>query len=121
MKLRFAAILGLALPGLFAASPPPAHSPAPAPAPADPKAEQKAQLQALDLEIERFDALVAKVADLQQRASAKSFLDGFKDRRGPLRAAFNHDTYVELRWEIDVEYQRLAAWVRQAGTPPVKP
>ena len=108
-----AAVLSLVLPVLAAAP-----APAPKAAKLEPSAEQTADLKALDLEIARFDAVLATVADAQQRASEKAFLDGFKDRRVALRAKFNHDAFVELRWEIDVEYQRMVAWLRPAETPP---
>ncbi len=90
------------------------------PAKAAPSAEQKTEMKALDQEIARFDALAATVKDRGEKASAKAFLDGFKDRRQALRAAFNHDAYVELRWEIDVEYQRLVAWFAPPVTPAPK-
>ena len=103
------AVLSLALPTLTAAPPP---------AKAEPSAEQQAEMKALDREIARYDAVLATVADGHERASQKAFLDGFKDRRVALRAKYTHDAYVELRWEIDVEYQRLVAWLRPAETPP---
>jgi hypothetical protein len=73
--------------------------------------EQKTALKALDDEITRFDALIATVPDVQQRTAVKAFMDGFKDRRVAIRRAYDHETYNELRWEINVEYQRLVAWL----------
>jgi hypothetical protein len=77
---------------------------------------QKAELKALDLEIARFDALSDTIPDVQQKAATRAFLDGFKDRRVALRMAFDHDAYLDLRWEIDVEYQRLVVWL---GAPTI--
>jgi hypothetical protein len=88
-----------------------------APAKAAPSSEQKTKLKVIDQEIARFDALTATIMDRGEKASVHAFLDGFKDRREALRTAFNHDTYLELRWEIDVEYQRLVAWLAPPSIP----
>ena len=87
---------------------------------AAPDPRQKTDLKVLDGEIARFDALAATVTDRGERATVKAFLDGFKDRREALRAAYNRDTYLELRWEIDVEYQRLVSWLAPPATPAEK-
>ncbi len=65
---------------------------------------------ALEAQIACFDTLTAKVPDIQQRTAMKALLDGFKDRRDELHKNYNSDSYGDLRWDINVEYQRLVAW-----------
>src|SRR5258708_6125513 len=64
---------------------------------------------ALEAQIACFDTLTAKVPDIQQRTAMKALLDGFKDRRDELHKNYNSDSYGDLRWDINVEYQRLVA------------
>jgi hypothetical protein len=78
--------------------------------------EQIAELKVLDVEIARFDSLENTMPDVQQKGVTKAFLDGFKDRQVALHKAFDHEAYLDLRWEIDVEYQRLVVWL---GAPTV--
>jgi hypothetical protein len=107
-------LLGLAA-GLFLAS---AHAEPPAKTigKAGPSAEEAADLKVLDQEIGRFDQLAGTISVREEKALVKSYLDGFKDRRLALRADFKRETYLELRWEIDVEYQRTVAWLKWAGS-----
>jgi hypothetical protein len=95
-----------------------AESPGPAAAVATKK---QAALGVLDRQIALFDQLAAAISDREEKASVKAILDGFKDRRAALRSIFENDTYLELRWEIDVEYQRLQAWLKGETEPPVPP
>jgi hypothetical protein len=113
-----AAILGFALP--MSAQP----APAPAAAAAAPEYtdEQKTALKALDNELARFDAMLEKDTDLQHKATVKAFLDAFKDRRDAMnKVPFDQGKYDEIRFDINVEYQRLAMWLADPITPPVAP
>jgi hypothetical protein len=93
-----------------------AAAPAAAPAYTD---EQKNLLKALDAELARFDALLEKDDDVQHKATVKAFLDAFKDRRDAMnKVPFDQGKYDEIRFDINVEYQRLAMWLAAPITPP---
>lgn len=114
-----AAVLALAAP-MFAAQPPAAAAPAAEAAPAPYTDDQKALLKALDAELARFDAMLEKDDDIQHKATVKAFLDAFKDRRDAMnKATFDQGKYDEIRFDINVEYQRLAMWLAAPMTPPV--
>jgi hypothetical protein len=84
--------------------------------------EQKAALKALDNELARFDKMLEKDDDLQHKATVKAFLDAFKDRRDAMnKVPFDQGKYDEIRFDINVEYQRLAMWLADPITPPVPP
>jgi Skp family chaperone for outer membrane proteins len=94
--------------------------------PAAPKAEsaiahtpeQKAALEALDAELVRFDGRLAQVAEPGYREEVAAALKKFKQRRDALRQAeFDQGKYDELRFEINVEYQRVMMWLRPPPTP----
>jgi len=81
--------------------------------------EEKHALRALDAELERFDAMLEKDDDLQHKATVKAFIDAFKDRRDAMnKAPFDQGKYDEIRFDINVEYQRLALWLAPPITPP---
>jgi hypothetical protein len=81
--------------------------------------EQKTALKALDAELARFDAMLEKDDDVQHKATVKAFLDAFKDRRDAMnKAPFDQGKYDEIRFDINVEYQRLAMWLADPITPP---
>lgn len=80
--------------------------------------EQKALLKALDAELVRFDAMLAKDDDAAHAATVKEFLAGFKARRDAMnKVAFDQGKYDELRFDINVEYQRLAQWLLPTNAP----
>ena len=108
------AVLGFGVPVLSA------QNATPAPAAAAPvyTDEQKASLKALDAELARFDAMLQQDTDVQHKATVKAFLDGFKDRRDTMnKVPFDQGKYDEIRFDINVEYQRLAMWL----APPITP
>ncbi len=87
-------------------------------APVEYTAEQKALLQALSAELTRFDTMLAKDDDAAHAATVKAVLDGFKQRRDAMnKITFDQGRYDELRFDINVEYQRLAMWLVPPGTP----
>jgi hypothetical protein len=66
----------------------------------------------------RFDALLEKDDDVQHKATVKAFIDAFKDRRDAMnKAPFDQGKYDEIRFDINVEYQRLAMWLADPITP----
>ncbi|MSU65098.1 MAG: hypothetical protein EXS38_03110 [Opitutus sp.] len=84
--------------------------------------EQKVLLKALDAELARFDAMLDQDTDVQHKATVKAFLDGFKDRRDAMKKVnFDQGKYDEIRFDINVEYQRLAMWLAPSLTPPPAP
>lgn len=85
--------------------------------------EQKALLKALDSELDRFEALIAKVDDAKYAEFVKSQLDGLRKRRDVfLKAAFDSGRYDEIRYDLNVNYQRVAQWLAPsiAPAPPAK-
>jgi hypothetical protein len=81
--------------------------------------EQKQQLKNVDADIQRFEALVAKVDDAKYAAEVKEQIDGFKKRRDTMHTvAFDSGKYDELRFELNSEYQRVAMWLAPLRTPP---
>jgi hypothetical protein len=81
---------------------------------------QKASLKALDGELARFDAMLEEDTDIQHKATVKAFLDAFKDRREEMnKEPFDQGKYDEIRFDINVEYQRLAMWLAPPITPPL--
>jgi hypothetical protein len=107
------AAVGLALAPVRGQLPAPA---APAAVPATP--QQKTALEALDRAVARFDILLARDDDARHQAAARTVLDGLKKRRDALHLAFDQSKYDDLRTELNLEYQRLAAWV---GPRPAAP
>jgi hypothetical protein len=97
-----AAVLGLAPPRSRAAesAPPPPSQAAPA-----------GSLDALDRAIRRCEVLLARDDDPDHRASAQAELDGLRQRRDALRRDFDAAKAADLRVELNLEYQRLAAWI----------
>ena len=90
----------------------------PAPAPVEYTAEQKALLQALDDQLARFGALLAKDENVSHAASVKAVLETLQLRRDAFRrVAFDQGKYDELRYDLNVAYQRLNLWL----APPVAP
>ncbi|MGH7944424.1 MAG: hypothetical protein ACREH8_02120 [Opitutaceae bacterium] len=81
-------------------------------------AEQKAAVDSLDVMLAGFDALFAKITDVDLKAATKLFLDGVKERRDALRKNFDQNFYNDLRLDIYHEYQRTALWLQPLRTPP---
>jgi hypothetical protein len=110
--LFFRLVLAAATLGLFGprlrADEPTAAAPTPLTAP------QQASLETLDRAFARFDTLLARDDDARHRAATQATLDGLKHRRDALRAAFDASKCDDLRTELNLEYQRLAAWVGPA-------
>ncbi len=74
-------------------------------------AARQAAYETLDAQISLLDTLVGRVPDVQQRTAVKALLDGFKDRRLALKTTFDKNAADDLRWEINVETQRLISWM----------
>ena len=113
-SLRFLTLLSLLVIGFVARSQA-AETPAASARPSYTD-EQKGLLAALDAELVRFDAMLAKDTDAGHAAFVKTLVDGFKARRDAMnQAAFDQGKYDELRFDLNVEYQRLALWL----APPI--
>lgn len=82
--------------------------------------EQERPLVALDAAIGRFSALVDEVTDVQYQAVNKGFLADFTNRSLSLRNSYDQTACNDLRLDLNIEYQRLAAWlVTQSLSMPV--
>src|SRR4051812_4518923 len=81
--------------------------------------EQKVALEALDAELVRFDGRVQQITATGYKTEMQGTLAKFKERRDKFRAgAFDQNKYDELRFEINVEYQRMMILLRPLPTPP---
>ena len=101
----------IAVAGLLRAQP--AAVPAGAPTP-----EQKSALNALDAAIARFASDLERMTDLGQRARSESLLDVFKERRSAMhQQRFDQVRYDELRFDLNVEYQRLGQFLAKSSPP----
>ena len=93
------------------AEPPPAEAPVFTP-------EQVAALNALDAAVARYEADLARMPDAGQRARSDALLDVFKERRNAMRRQrFDQVKYDELRFDLNVEYQRLGQFLAPPSTP----
>lgn len=82
-------------------------------------AEQAAALETLKLELARLDPMLEKVDDLQHQAWVRAKMDLLKTRFADLqKSAFDQTKVDELRFDVNIEYQRLALWLRPLLTPP---
>jgi hypothetical protein len=81
-------------------------------------APQKVSLDSLDRAFARFEALLARDDDAQHRAATQIKLDGLKQRRDALQGAFEQSKYDDLRTDVNLAYQRLAAWMAPPLSPP---
>jgi hypothetical protein len=72
---------------------------------------EKTILKHIDDAIARFDALLKTVTDVHEKAAVKNFLDAQKDRRFRLRPGFDTSVTDNLRLDVEIEYQRLVAWL----------
>jgi hypothetical protein len=117
LSLRFLGALVLALIGNITSASAAEQAAAPAAAP-EYTDEQKALLKALDSELGRFETLIGKVDDAKYAEFLKGQLQGLKTRRdGFLKTAFDSGKYDELRYDLNVEYQRAAQWLAPSIAP----
>jgi formylglycine-generating enzyme required for sulfatase activity len=80
--------------------------------------QQIAALNALDAAITRYEADLARMPDAGQRARSDALLDVFKERRATMRRQrFDQVKYDELRFDLNVEYQRLGQFLAAPRTP----
>lgn len=82
-------------------------------------AEQTSALEVLTSEIARLDPMLEKVDDPQHKAWVKAKMDKLKARfQGLQKIAFDQTKVDELRFDVNIEYQRLAIWLRPPLAPP---
>ena len=116
--LLFRALGALALAGLACVAPVAAAEPAAAAVP-ELNDEQKALVKALDSELERFAGLIAKVDDAKYSEFLRGELQSLRSRRDAfLKTAFDGGKYDELRYDLNVNIQRLVQWMMPPIAPP---
>ncbi|MEO7413172.1 MAG: hypothetical protein ABIZ81_07430 [Opitutaceae bacterium] len=80
--------------------------------------EQASALEALKGELARLDPLLEKVEEPDHKAWVKHKVGKLKERFRELeKIAFDQTKFDELRFDVNIEYQRLALWLR----PPLAP
>ena len=95
--------------------PPPGAPPAEAPVFTP---QQITALNSLDTAIRLYEADLARTTDLGQRARSEALFDIFKSRRDALRRQrFDQAKYDDLRFDLNVEYQRLGQLLAAPRTP----
>ncbi|MEO7413058.1 MAG: hypothetical protein ABIZ81_06860 [Opitutaceae bacterium] len=103
--------LGFLAASLASAGTPPEEM-AGAVAPVEHTTEQKALLKALDDQLTQFEALLTKDENLSHAATVKANLATLKQRRDAFkRVTFDSGKYDELRFDLNVAYQRLHLWL----------
>jgi hypothetical protein len=80
--------------------------------------QQKDALAVLDKGFTRFDSLLSKDHDARHRADEQAVIDDLKKRVAALRAAFDQSKCDDLKTELILDYQRLAAWMAKPLNPP---
>ncbi len=81
--------------------------------------EQVSALEALKGELARLDPMLEKVAEPDHKAWVKAKVEKLKERFQELqKIAFDQAKFDELRFDVNIEYQRLALWLRPPLIPP---
>lgn len=81
--------------------------------------EQASAMEALQRELARLDPMLEKVDDPKHKAWVKEKMDKLKARFQALqKSAFDQTKFDELRFDVNIEYQRLALWLRDPLVPP---
>ena len=81
--------------------------------------EQVSALDALKGELARLDPMLEKVDDPKHKAWVNEKMDKLKARFQELqKIAFDQAKVDELRFDVNIEYQRLAIWLRPPVVPP---
>jgi hypothetical protein len=82
-------------------------------------AEQAAAMEVLKNELARLDPMLEKVDDPKHKAWVNAKMDKLKARfQGLQKGAFDQAKIDELRFDVNIEYQRLAIWLRPPLAPP---
>ncbi len=81
-------------------------------------AGQQAMLQALDNELTRFEVLLTEDENVSHAATVRATFVVLKQRRDAFsRLAFDQSKYDELRFDLNVAYQRLNLWLAHSVAP----
>jgi hypothetical protein len=73
----------------------------------------KAGLKELDAEIDRLDAIADNAPSAEDKAAAKARIDVLKSRRNDLRKTYVSARFDELKADVRVEGNRVAAWSKR--------
>ena len=81
--------------------------------------EQVSALETLKSELARLDPMLEKVDDPKHKAWVNEKMEKLKARfQGLQKNAFDQTKVDELRFDVNIEYQRLAIWLRSPLAPP---
>jgi hypothetical protein len=81
--------------------------------------EQISALEVLKSELARLDPMLEKVDDPKHKAWVKEKVEKLQERfQGLQTTAFDQTKFDELRFDVNIEYQRLAIWLRPPLAPP---
>lgn len=80
--------------------------------------EQVSALDALQRELARLDPMLEKIVEPEHKAWVKGKVEKLKGRFQELpKMAFDQAKFDELRFDVNIEYQRLAIWLRAPLAP----
>ncbi len=76
-------------------------------------ATYKAELKALDVELDRLDALLDNAPTAEDKASAKARIEVLKERRSDLRKNYVQAKYDGLKADVKTEYNKASSWTKK--------
>ena len=85
---------------------------------AAPAEDHTAEFKVLDLDLERFDALLTRYPEPVHKITIVAYRNHLKSRVEATKKDFDQAKYDELRYDINLQCQRLANWMAPLTTPP---
>jgi hypothetical protein len=83
-----------------------------------PAEDHSAEFKVLDIDIARLDDLIARYDEPVSRVNNHQYRNLFKARVEALKGSFDQARYDELRYDINLQCQRIASWLAPLKTPP---
>jgi hypothetical protein len=85
---------------------------------APPPEDHSAEFKVLDIDIARLDALIERYDEPVSRVNNYQYRNLFKSRVEALKESFDQARYDELRYDINLQCQRIASWLAPLKTLP---